>query len=407
MIQNNRPVRDRQQYQALFVVIISFAFACVIPSVVTADPLSIYLSPEPNEEAVLSESLVDSPELSLPEESPALENEVEAIVQGPSEPKQSAALPDPLEKIKQSIVTVDAEILEIARTGPMFGLKRQGSGVVIDAGGLIATAGYIIAEASSVTVTFTDGNTSSAEIVAYDEVTGLGLLRANRTKPTTPIVLGKSADLKPEQLAIILPAGGEPKAKTVKIGKIKKFTGGWEYSLDNAIHTYPPSTNFSGAPLISEMGELLGIGALVSIDIDIDPKVRVPGNIFIPIDALTSVIGELLTDGRSQGSLRPWLGLDSKQTKKGIVVSAVIAEGPAAQSGIQPGDKIVAIDQKQVSSLAEMYEMIWSSHAPGDKVHLLIVRDNQFANVPVQTIDHYDWLRLQQNMDTAITEMTE
>ncbi len=329
------------------------------------------------------------------------------VGQSLQEPPMAAANADPLAKIRQSIVTVDAEILEIARTGPTFGLKRQGNGVVIDAGGLIATVGYVIAEASSVTVTFSDGDTSSASIVAYDEGTGIGLLRAERAKPTTPLPLGKSAELKADQYALILPASGEEEARAVKIGKIKKFTGGWEYSLDKAIHTYPPSTSFSGAPLLSDKGELLGIGSLVSIDIDIDPKVRVPGNIFIPVDALTGVMGELLTEGRSKKSHRPWLGLDSKQTKKGIIVGSVVADGPAAQSGIQTGDEIVAVDQKKVSNLAQMYEMIWSSHEPGDKVHLLIVRDDQFANVPVDTIDHYDWLRLPQNMDSAITEMIE
>jgi len=154
---------------------------------------------------------------------------------------------------------------------------------------------------------------------------------------------------------------------------------------------------------------LLGIGALVSIDIDIDPKVRVPGNIFIPIDALKDVMGELLTAGRSQSSVKPWLGLQTKDTKSGIKVGAVYDDAPAANSGIKAGDRIIAINQKQVTSLKEMYSRIWSDHKPGDQIHLLVLRDDQYANVPVDTVDRYEWLKLAdtKEAETKITKAEE
>lgn len=322
-------------------------------------------------------------------------------------PPVAAASAGPMDKLMESIVTVNALVPDIARTASSFGTDRQGTGVVIDANGLIVTAGYTIAEASSVTVTFSNGRSESAEIVAYDEATGLGLIRTPDGIATTPVKLGDSEGVRTDQTAMIIPAAGEPDAKGVKIGKIKKFTGGWEYTYDNAIHTYPPSTSFAGAALVSDQAELLGIGVLVTIDIDIDPKVRVPGNIFVPVNSLTGVLGTLIVSGRSDASIKPWLGLDTKQTKQGIVVRSVVEDGPAQRSGIKTGDVIVAVDQAKVLRQTQMYEKIWSLYKPGDKVNLLVIRNDQYANVVVDSIDYYDWLRLDRNTDTVITEMTE
>lgn len=322
-------------------------------------------------------------------------------------PEMAAASADPMDILMRSIVSVRATVPDDARTAANFGTKRLGSGVVLDANGLIVTAGYTIAEADTVSVTFSDDRTEPADIVAYDEATGLGLLRISRTLKTTPIMLGKSSLVKKNQLLMIIPAAGESEARGVKVGKIEKFTGGWEYIVEGAIHTYPPSTSFTGAALVSENAELLGIGSLVTIDIDIDPKIRVPGNVFVPVDSLTRVLGELIISGRSQASRKPWLGLDTKQTKNGIIVSSVIADGPADKSGIKAGDTIVAVNQDKVAGQTEMYEKIWSSHKPGDEVHLLVIRENRYNNIPVDSIDYYDWLQLDAPGDTVITEMTE
>jgi len=329
-----------------------------------------------------------------------------------NEPEIASAMPqvdDPVQQVMQSVVKVEVKVREGARTESTFGATRRGSGVVIDSDGLIATAGYLVAEAESIKVTFANGITDDAEVIAYDDSIGVGLLRPNNFRSTYSLQLGDSSKVKSDQKALILPASGEEGAKSVTIGKVKSFTGGWEYMLDDAIHTYPPTTDFTGAALLSDKAELLGIGSLVSIDIDIDPKVRIPGNIFIPIDALKNVMGELLTTGRSKSSVKPWFGFETKDTKTGIKVSAVYDDAPAANSGIKAGDSIVAVNQKQVSSLKQMYSRVWTEHKPGDKIHLLVLRDDQYANVPVETVDRYQWLKLQSDNEpaTQITQIEE
>jgi len=256
-------------------------------------------------------------------------------------------------------------------------------------------AGYLISEAESIKVTFANGIVDDAEVVAYDDTLGVGLIRTENYKSPHALSLGYSSEIGDAQKALVLPASGDKGASVVTIGAVKSFMGAWEYLLEDAIHTYPPTTDFSGAALISENAELLGIGALVTIDIDINPKVRVPGNVFVPIDSVKAVMGELLSKGRSDSSVKPWLGMDTKDSKAGLKIGSVYENTPAAASGLKSGDMILAVDQKKISSLKHFYSTIWEGYEPGDTIHLLVLRDNQFANVPVKTVDRYDWLKLE------------
>ncbi len=312
----------------------------------------------------------------------------------------------PLLSLMQSIVTVETVISPKARTAKNFGVSRQGSGVVLDSQGLVVTAGYLISEAESVVVTFHDGSRHPAELVAYDSASGLGLIRVTGGHITVPVNIGNSEKVAKGDLAMIIPASGESDAVAVKVGKIKKYSGGWEYIVDKALHTYPPATEFTGAALVSDSAELLGIGGLVTIDIDIDPKVRVPGNIFIPVDSLMSVIGQLLVDGRSQASRRPWIGLDTKNTKRGVTVTSIENDAPAKLSDLRSGDIIVAVSGKKVDSQIDFYEKIWKLYQPGESVDLLVLRGDEYQPISVTSIDYYDWLHAP-SQSTQLTELSE
>ena len=321
-------------------------------------------------------------------------------------PPAAAHAASPLELMMESIVSVEAITSTEARTSKNFGVTRSGSGVVLDADGLVVTAGYLVAEAESVSLTLNDGTRHSAEVIAYDNVTGLGLIRALGNVTTVPIGIGDSEATEVGDLAMIIPAAGESEAKAVKVGKIKKYSGGWEYIVYNALHTYPPSTHFSGAALVSDSAELLGIGGLVTIDIDIDPKVRVPGNIFVPVNSLMSVIGQLLVEGRSAGSKRPWIGLDTKKTKRGVAVSSLENDAPAKNAGLRSGDILVAVAKQQVKNQIDFYEKIWKAVAPGESIDILVLRGDEYRSISVDTVDYYDWLRLPAQK-TQLSELSE
>lgn len=310
--------------------------------------------------------------------------------------------PTPELEIFQSMVQVSATVPVAARSSGEYGTRRSGSGVVLDSMGLIATIGYLVAEADHVEITFANGRIASATVIAFDDHTGLALLRADSDIATVPVSLGHSAELEKKQKLMVLGGDGRESAQSVSIGKIEKFAGGWGYVLDDAIHTHPPNTHFGGSALVTEKGELVGIGALVSIDIDIDPKIRIPGNVFVPVDELTSRLGQLIVTGK-QKQPRAWLGVVARQTKQGLVVRRVIDGGPASASGITKGDKIVAVNQQAIKNTADFFEKVWQSTAPGEVVHLLLLRGERYANVPVETISPYDWF----NFDRSVPQLSE
>ena len=94
-----------------------------------------------------------------------------------------------------AIVGIKAEVPADARTADTLGRQRSGTGVVIDSGGLVLTIGYLILEATSVDLYPADGKRDTADIVAYDHETGLGLVRATLPLGGAPIRLGSSKDV--------------------------------------------------------------------------------------------------------------------------------------------------------------------------------------------------------------------
>src|SRR5262249_5627502 len=82
-----------------------------------------------------------------------------------------------LEELISAVVKIKAQIKRDGRTGQGLGRDPEGSGVLIDADGLILTIGYLMVEAYAAEVITNDGRTIPASIVGYDHETGFGLLR--------------------------------------------------------------------------------------------------------------------------------------------------------------------------------------------------------------------------------------
>src|SRR5947209_3367479 len=103
----------------------------------------------------------------------------------------------PVEKdaFSRSIVKVRAVVPEHAFTAGILGMERVGNGVVIDPAGLVLTIGYLITEATDVWLTMSEGQELAAHALAYDQVTGFGLVLPLENPGFKPLPLGSSADL--------------------------------------------------------------------------------------------------------------------------------------------------------------------------------------------------------------------
>ncbi len=309
----------------------------------------------------------------------------------------AAADSDTMEDLLSAVVGIRATVPQHARTAAALGTDRVGSGVLIDASGLIVTIGYLIMEAERVEVQLASGQPIPAEILAYDYETGFGLLRAEAAIETRPMALGSSGGLEPGDEMLIASYGGIQAARPAIFADAREFAGYWEYLLEDALFTVPPYPRFGGAALISPAGQLLGIGSL-SVGDAIVGEQMVPGNMFLPIDLLKSVMGDLLVHGRSTGSDRPWLGLYTEEFEGILLVRRVADDGPAMAAGIEAGDIIAAAGGQPVVSMADFYRKVWAQGKPGDTISITVIRDSGVYEMEVRSGDRYRWLRLRHDL---------
>jgi S1-C subfamily serine protease len=220
-------------------------------------------------------------------------------------PRGFAAEPaaEPVRRL-EAVVRVRTEIPVEARTAAFLGTRREGSGVVIDDAGLIVTIGYLITEAMAAEVTAVSGKVSRANVVGFDIESGLGLLRAADPLEVKPIAIGTAKSLAEKTPVIVAGFGGPEAAQPAVVVSRRTFAGFWEYLLEDAVFTAPPYPAWSGAALIAADGKLAGIGSLIVGDAD-GGTATLPGNMFVPIDRLRPVMGDLIAHGRPSMSPRP------------------------------------------------------------------------------------------------------
>jgi S1-C subfamily serine protease len=304
----------------------------------------------------------------------------------------NAAEKPQLQELLKAVVKVSAEIPPEARTAEYLGTKREGSGVVIDADGLVLTIGYLIMESIGASIQLGDGKAVQAHFVAYDHDTGFGLLRAASPLGVKPIELGSSKRLAERDQVLAASHGGQGNVVGAYVVSRRDFAGYWEYLLPDAIFTSPPHLNFGGAALLDRNGQLVGIGSLIVPDAA-EPGENLPGNMFVPIDALKPIMGDLLTRGRSTKTPRPWLGINSQEFRGLLFVTRVSTDGPAHAAGIREGDVVLGVAGQPVQELAEFYRRVWALGDAGVPVPLTLLRRSVPTEVTVKSIDRYAWLR--------------
>lgn len=315
-----------------------------------------------------------------------------APAQAPQTAQEAAKVP-PLEELLSAIVQIKTFINPDARTRENLGSERRGSGIVIDNDGLILTIGYLMLEAHAAEILTNAGRAVPANVVGYDHDTGFGLLRAMQPLKLAPLALGRSADLKEREPVLIAAAGGRSMVAPAYVVAKREFAGYWEYLLDEAIFTAPPHPAWSGAALIGRDGRLVGVGSLIVPDAT-GTGDNLPGNMFVPIDLLPPILGDLLADGRSSAPGKPWLGVTAAESGGRVVVARVTAGGPAEKAGLQKGDVIVSVDGQAFSGLADFYRKVWAVGRAGVSVPLDVVQDNATRRIEVKSMNRMDYLKL-------------
>lgn len=280
-----------------------------------------------------------------------------------------------------SVVKLTVKAVPDARSARTLGPQREGTGVVIDSSGLVLTIGYLVTEADTVELATADGRKFPANVVGYDNATGLGLVKSLQPLPIKPVDFGQSSVANLRDIVLIVGYDGVAPAYIVSK---RPFVGYWEYLLDEAIYTAPATVNWQGAALLSREGKLLGIGSLAVGDAV--GQGGIPGNMFVPIDTLKPVLGDFIANGRATTKPRPWLGITSQEVQGKVIITRVTNEGPAEDAGLQAGDIIVGLSGQPLSGQADFYKRLWKSGEAGVEVTLDVLKGNKVEPVKVKSI---------------------
>lgn len=291
-----------------------------------------------------------------------------------------------------AVVGVNVKATNDAQSAQTLGKDRRGSGVVIDASGLILTIGYLMLEAEQVSIITQDNKVLPARAVAYDLATGFGLLQPLLPLRVAPVKLGNYNDIQESEPLMASTGGGDGDVAMTQLVSKRKFSGYWEYHIEQALFTSPPINNHSGAPLFNRKGELVGIGSLFVMDAK-GENVRLPGNMFVSVDLLKPILGELQEKGSSAASKRPWLGVTSAEQGGRVQIVRVSKDGPAQAAGIRPGDFVLGVDGAAVTSLEAFYKAIWSRPAPDAQVKLTVLQGSELKTIVLQPVDRQSTLR--------------
>ena len=138
------------------------------------------------------------------------------------------------------------------------------------------------------------------------------------------------------------------------------------------------NTGNSGGPLINKNGEVIGINSI---------KITSAEGIgfAIPINIIKPIIESYIQTGKFEEGYLGIFAYDTEVNKylnssldfnNGIYVVKISADGPALRSGLKVGDIITKIDDREINKMSELRNYIYTK-APGDKVNLIINRNNK------------------------------
>jgi serine protease Do len=271
-----------------------------------------------------------------------------------------------------SVVFLRCEVPAAHPSTAMLGSERLGTGVAV-ADDRILTAHYLVLGAKAVEVCGFDGRPRTVQRTVIDHETGLAVLILDGP-PLPPARV--SEDSRPGLPVFLMSCTSdqERKGTTGHVMRIGPFEAFWEYMLDRAIITTAINPGLAGAPLFDSSGALLG---LVSLGMTTVGRY----SLAIPID-LYLARREAMDEGAPGGRARAWVGFYPQAFDGGVVISGVVARGPAQEAGLKAGDLVLSVDGERVTTLRELYRAIWEK-GPGEALRLQVLRDSSIRMVEV------------------------
>lgn len=283
---------------------------------------------------------------------------------------------------------------------------RLGSGFVYDRLGHIITNNHVVDGAKTVDVRFVDGNIYSANVVGTDPFNDIAVLQITddySDEQLNPLSLADSSSLDVGQQVIAIgnPFGLSDTMTTGIISQMGRLlpNQGSGYSIPNVIQTDAAiNPGNSGGPLLNMNGQVIGINTAIQ-----STTGEFSGIGFaVPSNTIKRILPSLIEKGTYA---HPWLGVSGTslvpdiaqklglaKNYKGVFVTTVVKDGPAAKAGVQEasyninreiksGDVIIALDGYKVRDIDDLILYLSENKNVGDKVVLQINRNGNIMEL--------------------------
>lgn len=301
-------------------------------------------------------------------------------------PPPASEIADVVQRVLPSVVHVRVSGVRLSALGAE-NVKGQGSGVIIDSEGIIATNFHVVSGALKVRVSFTDDQHETVEgtVIGTAPKRDLAVIKVP-VDGLTPIRFGTSSSLRLGDTAIAvgfpLGLGGPTVTTGIISGEARDITvpgdDGQPKKLEGLLQTDAAiNPGNSGGALVDGAGRLIGINTAAA-------NAATAENIgfAISIDSALPVIEEIVSEPQQE---RAWLGviidtLDESLAAelgldpdlKGALITDLVPGGPAEEAGLKAGDVITAVGDSTIASGEDLTDAL-ADLAPGDKVSLEVV----------------------------------
>lgn len=251
----------------------------------------------------------------------------------------------------------------------------EGSAVAILAGGYLATNVHVIGKAKKIKIRLGDGRLLAATIIGRDARTDIALIKAPIDFPVP--AFGPDPGL-----------GGRVCAIGNQFGLGLSVTCGVVSALHRTGTGFNPIEDFiqtdavvnpggSGGALVDGDGRLVG---LVSAIFTKDSDANIGVNFASSLNLVLRVVGDLKKHGRviygRSGVVVRALDERERATLFGARVVRIIPNGAGAEAGLQPGDLIVAIDERKILKVSDIPSAIHMNR-PGQSLTVEFIRDGK------------------------------
>ena len=303
----------------------------------------------------------------------------------PSTENQTLVLPsiaDVVAQVKPSVVVITTEVVTFDFFNRPFTQQGAGSGWILDKNGIIVTNNHVVEGASSITVTLDNGRTLPVDTnsVFTDRLNDLAILKVD-AQNLPALKIGDSSKLRVGEWVVAI-GNALGLGISAKQGIVSRQWVSIPVSQGQTLHDLIETSaainpGNSGGPLVNMAGEVIGITSAKIATIGVEGM-----GYAISSETAIPIIEALIKNGYV---IRPWLGVVlytvdefavlrySLAVDEGVLITQVAPGSPAAKAGLEAGDVIVSVDDKEIATAQELIRAIHSSQI-GQKIGITFWR---------------------------------